>query len=304
MVDLNDVQVFAEVVEAGSFARAARRLGKPANSVSRRIQELEAALGVQLMRRSTRKLVLTDAGQRLYAQSATRLAEVARSVRELVEDQQLPSGSIRVAAQADFFDAFQMDWVAEFLAAHPRVQLEFLLDDHHVDLLENGVDLALRAGNSLDPHLVAKLVGQSRNVLVASPAYLSRRGTPDSVAELAEHDHITFTGNPRRIAWELESPEGYGEIRVTGRFRANTVSSLVEATCSGLGIALLPVFFARRAIQSGRLVRILPDHGSRPVRVHFVHHAGPRRPKAAAAFQAFASAKLLAHHILERPGAA
>ncbi len=137
---------------------------------------------------------------------------------------------------------------------------------------------------------------------MASPAYVSRRGAPLSIEALASHDCLAVLNRKRPASWHLDGPEGRTEIEVTGRFSANTVRSLFAAASAGLGIALLPALFARPAIQEGRLVRVLPEYGSRPVRVQFVHHSGARRPKAAAAFQVFASAKLLAQGIVERAG--
>src|SRR5215470_16347480 len=132
MLNLNDIALFVQVASARSFAGAARRLGIPANTLSRRMRDLEARLGVRLMQRSTRKLTLTDAGRRLYDRCAAQIDDLTQSVRDLSEDGAMPSGRVRIAAPADFLESFRMEWVSEFLALHPAVTLDFLLDDARV----------------------------------------------------------------------------------------------------------------------------------------------------------------------------
>src|SRR5213593_2642956 len=192
MLDLNDVALFVQVVRAGSFAAAARRLGMPANSASRRIQQLEQQLGLRLMKRSTRKLTLTDAGATFYARCADQVEALAEAAQELSEGSEVPSGRVRVAAPADFFNVFRMELIAEFLAAHPKVRLEFVLSDARADLIEEGIDIAIRSGEVREPTLVARRIGSGRVTLVASPAYLAARGMPGSVQELASHDCVTL----------------------------------------------------------------------------------------------------------------
>ncbi len=143
MLDLNDIGLFVQVVRFGSFAEAGRRLGIPANTVSRRIQELEEQLGARLMQRSTRKLKLTDAGHELYGNSAAAVDGLQQAGEDLIAGARIPRGLIRVAMPADFFDFYKMEWVAEFLASHPQVRIEFVLSDATVDLIEEGIDVAL-----------------------------------------------------------------------------------------------------------------------------------------------------------------
>ena len=206
MLDLNDIALFVQVVRAGSFAAAARRLGIPANTASRRIQQLEQQLGLRLMQRSTRRLTLTDAGATFYARCADQVEALAEAAQELGEGSQIPSGKVRVAAPADFFNWFLMNWIAEFLAAHPRVRLEFVLSDARADLIGEGIDVAIRGGKVLEPTLVARRVGTSRSTLVASPAYLAERGTPESVEALSGHDCIAVPRASGRTVWRLDGP--------------------------------------------------------------------------------------------------
>lgn len=146
MLDLNDIAMFVQVVRGGSFAEAARRLGMPPNTVSRRIQQLEANLGTRLLQRSTRKLTLTSAGQDFHERCAGAVDGLLEAGQELMTGSGEPSGLVRVAAPADFFDFFEMEWVTEFLAAHPRVRLDFVLSDAKADLIAEQIDVAFRGG--------------------------------------------------------------------------------------------------------------------------------------------------------------
>ena len=150
MLDLNDIALFVQVVDSASFAGAARRLGIPANTVSRRVLTLEKQLGTRLLQRSTRKLVLTAAGQAFHQRCAQAVGNLLDAGQEATINNQAPSGLIRVAAPADFFDFFRMEWVSEFLATYPRVRLEFVLSDARADLIADRIDLAFRGGRLQD----------------------------------------------------------------------------------------------------------------------------------------------------------
>src|ERR1700760_2648464 len=187
-LDLNHVFLFVEVVRANSLPAAARPRGTPANSVSRKIQDLEAQVGTRLIHRSTRKLTLTAAGRTFFERCAAPVSELAQAGQASVDDTRLVRGLVRVAAPADFFDLFQIEWVAEFLAAYPQVRLEFVLDDAKADLVGDGIDVALRAAHLVDDNLIGHKIIATQFDLVASPAYLARKGTPKTFASLADHD--------------------------------------------------------------------------------------------------------------------
>jgi len=261
MLDLNDIAMFVQVVRCGSFAEAARRLGLPPNTVSRRIQQLETQLGTRLMQRSTRKLTLTSAGQAFYERCAGAVDGLAEAGQELATGSQEPSGLVRVAATADFFDFFPMEWVAEFLAAHPRVRLDFVLSDAKADLIAEQIDVAFRGGPLRDSGYVARqLIGERSDGMVASPAYLAARGVPATLQDLVTHDCVTPAHPGGRTTWRLRGPEGDEEVQVAGRFSGNTAQSLRKATLTGLGIALLPPAMARLDVQAGLLVPVLPQY--------------------------------------------
>jgi LysR family transcriptional regulator AphB len=294
-MDLNDVALFVQVIRAGSFAEAARRLGMPPNTASRRIQELERQLGVRLMQRSTRKLTLTDAGRTLFDRCAEQVEALAQASQEFIDDAQVASGTVRVAAPADFFNWFLMDWIAEFLAAHPKVRIEFLLSDARADLIGESIDIAFRAGKISEPNLVARQVGTSGSMLVAGAAYLARRGTPLTLADLAGHDCISFPKLGGPASWSINGPEGDVEVKVTGRFGANTAQAMLHAALANLGVALLPSMIVAPHLQSGRLQEVLPGYGVNGLGVHLVYLSRRQLPRAVSALIDFTSAKVQAH---------
>lgn len=262
MLDLNDIAMFVQVVRHGSFAEAARRLGLPPNTVSRRIQQLEAQLGTRLMQRSTRKLTLTSAGQAFHERCAGAVDGLVEAGQELVAGSQEPSGLVRVAATADFFDFFPMEWVADFLAAHPLVRIDFVLSDAKADLIAEQIDVAFRGGALPDSGYVARqLIGPRADGLVASPAYIAARGMPATLQDLAHHDCVVTAHPSGRTTWRLTGPEGVEEeVPVAGRFSGNTAQALRKATLAGLGIALLPPGMGRLDIEASRLVPVLPQY--------------------------------------------
>lgn len=265
MLDYNEVAMFVAVAEAGSFVQASKRLGVPPNSLSRRIQHLEDKLGVRLLRRTTRKLSLTDAGNKFFRSCNGPVTAVGAAQRALLDQADTPSGSLRVAAPADFFTTFRLEWISEFLSDHVGASLEFLLSDETADLVTEQIDVALRSGRLPDSSLVARRLGPIHLILVASPGYLEKRGAPTALLDLATHECLTAPCPGERLAWRLEGPSGDETVHVTGRFAASTVSALHQAAIAGLGIALLPAIRLTRDVEEGRLRVVLPnyrrDHG-------------------------------------------
>lgn len=292
MVDLNDIALFVHVVRAGSFAAAARRLGMPSNTVSRRIQSFEQHLGVRLFQRSTRRLTLTSAGTTLYESSAEQVEALVEAARQVGEGSQLASGNVRVAAPADFFRWFPVAWMADFLADHPKVRLEFLLTDEKADLIEQGIDVAIRGGLEADPMHVARQIGTVRNALVASPGYLALRGTPVSIASLAQHDCIVASKTAGQTVWKLTGPRGDEEVVVTGRFQANMLHPLLDAALTGVGIGLLPTTATAPYVEEGQLVEVLPDYGTNVAGIYMVYSSRRQQPRAVTEFIDFTMAKI------------
>lgn len=293
MVDLNDVALFVQVVQAGSFAEAARRAGMPSNTLSRRIQQLEAALGARLLHRSTRKLTLTEAGGAFHSRCVDAVENLADATTELANDGQAPAGKIRVAAPADFFNLFSLEWVAEFLRAHPKVRLEFALSDVRADLVAERIDVAIRAGEVMEPTLVARRIGTGQNIMVASPAYLQLRDMPQSPDELSAHDCLVMPAGSGRATWRLVGPDGVTETSVAGRFHANSAQALLQAAVAGLGIALLPEVLTAAHVGAGNLIPVLPEYRVPGVNLHLVYQSRRQLPRAVQAFVEFATERML-----------
>ncbi|MDP9931715.1 LysR family transcriptional regulator [Variovorax paradoxus] len=294
MLDLNDIAVFVQVVRHGSFAEAARRLGLPPNTVSRRVQQLEAQLGTRLMQRSTRKLTLTSAGEAFHERCAGAVDGLIEAGQELITGSREPSGLVRVAATADFFDFFPMEWVADFLAAHPLVRVDFVLSDAKADLIAEQIDIAFRGGALPDSGYVGrKLMSARTDGMVASPAYIAARGTPATLQDLANHDCITSPHPSGRTVWRLAGPGGEEEeVQVTGRFTGNTAQALRKAALAGLGVALLPPTMARLDLEAGRLVRVLPQYQRTGQGLSVLYPSRKHLPLAVSAFIGMVMEKL------------
>ncbi|MBW8715632.1 MAG: LysR family transcriptional regulator [Variovorax paradoxus] len=296
MLDLNDIAMFVQVVRHGSFAAAARRLGLPPNTVSRRIQQLEAQLGTRLMQRSTRRLTLTSAGRAFHERCAGAVDGLVEAGQALITGSQQPSGLVRVAATADFFDFFPMEWVAGFLAAHPLVRVDFVLSDARADLIAEQIDIAFRGGALPDSGYVGrKLLGARTDGMVASPAYIAARGAPATLQELAEHDCVTSPHPSGRALWRLAGPGGAEEeVQVAGRFSGNTAQALRKAALAGLGIALLPPTMARLDLEAGRLVPVLPQYQRTGQGLSVLYPSRKHLPLAVSAFIGMVMEKLSA----------
>src|SRR6516165_8863649 len=187
MLDLNDIVVFARVVEAGSFTSAARLLGMPKTTVSRRVAALEREVGVRLVQRTTRSLAMTDAGRLYYEQSSQALRTIEDANLRLAEARAEPSGTIRVSAPSGLAVNFLTGAAFDFLAAYPKTKVELHLTDETLNLVANRIDLAFRGGVLPDSTLVARKLGSAHRILCASPDYLARHGVPAALADLARH---------------------------------------------------------------------------------------------------------------------
>ncbi|TGQ29590.1 MULTISPECIES: LysR family transcriptional regulator [unclassified Mesorhizobium] len=260
MIDLNDIAVFARVVEAGSFTAAARLLGMPKTKVSRRVAALEREVGVRLLQRTTRSLSMTDAGRLYYEQSSQALRTIEVANLRLAEARAEPSGTICISAPVGFGDHFLTGAVFDFLGAHPKTKVEMHLTDDKLNLVENGIDLAFRTGILPDSTLIARKLASTHRILCASPDYLARRGVPAVLADLARH-HCVIAGQSTASAhWVMDGPHGQEAVTVSGRFAANEMLAVIAAAIAGYGIAQLPHQAAEASIRDGRLRRVLDDY--------------------------------------------
>ncbi|VWL89161.1 LysR family transcriptional regulator [Burkholderia lata] len=293
MLDLNDLALFVQVIRAGSFSEAARRLRMPANTLSRRIDQLEGQLGTRLLHRSTRKLAPSTEGQALferYAPALDRIFEIER----LHADGQEPSGTVRVTAMAGLFEIFRLEWLAEFYARYPQISIDFLLDDTPSDLIGERIDLALRMGIETGGSFRVRRIAPGTMILAASPAYLERREAPRTPRDLADHDCLTVSGRQGRSMWRLQGPRGTQEISIDSRFSVNDMRVVVQACIAGLGVALLPQLLAEPGIEQGKLVRVLPSYrrSSSDLGLQLVYTSRPPLAPAVTVFADFLLEKL------------
>ena len=196
-----------------------------------------------------------------------------------------PNGLVRVAAPADFFDFFQMDWVSGFLAAYPRVRLDFILSDAKADLIAEQIDVAFRGGALRNSGFIGRQILDPRSVgMVASPAYIAAHGSPRTLQDLVNHDCVIFAQPGGHATWRLIGPQGEEEVQVSGRFSGNTAQALRRAAVAGLGIALLPPVMARLDVQAGVLVPVLAQYQPKGYGLNVLYPSRRQLPLAVSAF--------------------
>lgn len=262
MQDLNDLYYFAAVVEHSGFAAAERALGIPKSRLSRRITQLETDLGVRLLQRSTRRFAVTDVGQSVYRHAQSMLAE-AQAAREVVDRLSAePRGVIRVSVPVALAQQQLPNLLPEFLARYPQVRVHLQVGNRRVDVINEGIDVALRVRSKLDDDgsLVMRSFGQIQELLVASPDYLRRMGYPRTPEELAEHVTMSVSEDEARQRWELHGPEG--EVRhvdLKPRVMGFDFPMLMSLAQKGVGITLLPETTCAEAIRRGELEVVLPQ---------------------------------------------
>lgn len=290
-MDLNRVSIFVSVVDRGGFTAAAKALSLPKSSVSRAVALLEADLGARLLRRSTRSITLTDAGRAFYERAAHGVGALEEA-REAVADLESEiRGPVRITAPVDAGVWLLAPLVAAFGARHPAVVIDVSLTSRVVDMIEERIDLALRAGPLRDETLVAKKLPPLDFALYASSAYLLAHGTPRRVADLATHRTVLFRAPSGRTTWTLSGPRGAEAVGVAGAISTDDFAFALESVASGAGIGLLPRFVAERGGQ-GRIERVLPSHVVPGAPVHLVHPAGRFLPRRVAALRDFLVAEL------------
>ena len=269
-IDLNLVSVFSRVVELGSFTAAARALGLPKSSVSRAVTRLEESLGVRLLQRTTRKLGLTQAGSHYLSEvrgPLQRLVEASSDVAELTRE---PRGLVRLTMPPEVGETEMSEILMAFVRKYPRVQLDLIVTSRRVNLVEEGVDLALRSGTLADSTLVARKVAVSELGLYAAPAYLRARGRPRRLTDLAAHDCIVYRSQGELMPWRLMGPRGIEQVSVSGPITADDLGTVKSLTLAGLGVSLFPDILVRAEENSGKLERLLPAYAVRGAATYVV----------------------------------
>ncbi len=270
-MDLNQILTFVRVAEAGSFTGAAARLGLPKSTVSRKVAELEGRLGVSLLRRTTRQLSLTEAGE-AYLRTCSAAVRVLQEAELAARTaQETPQGTLRVTAVADFARAYLGRFLDRYLSKHPEVRAEVFVTDRLVDLVAEGFDLAIRMGELDDSNLKSRRIGSSDLGLYAAPSFLKRHPELSHPRDLQRVDCLRFTAISEENTWRLRNSRGHEEdFRVLTRFSSNHLPLIQDRAESGAGLALLPEYTCRKALASGRLVRVLPAWWSPGGPIHIV----------------------------------
>jgi len=265
-MDLNQTRVFVEVVRAGGFAAAGRRLGLPKSTISARIQALETRLGAQLLKRSTRQLALTSEGTAFFERVAGAVDSLVDAEAASTAEDGVLSGTIRFTAPLEFPRDAITQAISGFLRQHPRVRFQITLTNHPVDLVAENIDLALRGGHPGGAGLIIRKVGQIRMSLFASPHYIERCGRPACDADLAAHDLLLFSSaSPSRV---LRAAELVGQIEP--RIASDNLAFLRRMAIAGVGIAALPEALVAHDVAAGRLEQVLAAWGGEPAALHIV----------------------------------
>lgn len=271
MDTLTSMRVFASVADAGSFSAAARRLDLSRAMVSKHVQHLEDHLGTRLLQRTTRKLSLTESGQDYLERCRQILTDVAEAEASAANLTAKPSGILRITLPVSFGLRYVGPLIAAYLARYPDLDLDVSLSDRRVDLIEEGLDLAVRIGASLEPGVVARQLGADRLVICGAPAYFARHGVPTHPRQLASHNCVLYSYAAMQNEWVLSGPDGQFSVKVGGNLRANNGDFLNQFVLDGGGLMCQPDFLVRAEIDAGRLVEVLRDYTSTPLGIFAVY---------------------------------
>ena len=289
---IGSVAVFVEVAERRSFAEAGRRLGRSPTAITRAIGELEARLGVRLLNRTTRAVGVTEAGERFLAGARRVLADLDEIERAAVGEGTEPRGELRVTAPILFGRLHVSPIMIEFLERFPDVSVALSLIDRPVDLVEEGLDVAVRIGALAESSAIASRVGALHRIVVASPDYLARCGTPKAPAELGAHAIIAFSGMEGADRWVFRGQGGEASVAIRPRLVVTTAEAAVDAARAGFGVTRVLSYQAADDIARGSLRRLLQAHEGAELPVHLLYPGGRHPPPKLRAFLDFAVPRL------------
>ncbi len=254
------IPVFVAVVENGGFSAAARTLRISKSAVSKRINQLEKHLGVRLLHRTTRKLSLTEAGERYFEHATQALTAAGQAEDAVTELQGEPQGNLKISSPMSFGRLHVAPLIPKLLRRYPKLQIDLVMDDRKVDLVAAGFDVAIRSGRLPDSTLVARKLAPLRQVLCASPDYIDRYGLPGTPAELTGRNCVLFSYSSDANEWTLNGEDGPEIVLVSGSYRVNNSEALLEALREGVGIGRLPTFVAGPDLKTGRLVTLFESY--------------------------------------------
>ena len=282
------MQVYVRVVETGSFSKAAREFATTQPTVTKMVAATEARLKVRLLNRNTRGVSVTESGALYFekCKTITREADEAENIATLRQNQ--TQGLLRVGTSVAFGRRVVVPLALDFMAQHPQVQLDLSFEDRYTDLVAQGIDVAIRMGKLADSSLGARFLGANPWLVVASPKYLRKHGTPRTSADLANHAALIYSSVLGDDVWRLSTPGGETvTVPVVGRLRSNNLSAVLAAARSGLGLAAMPRYVAADSLASGHVVEVLRDHSLPEQEIHAVFPSPKLVPGKVAAFVAF-----------------
>ena len=269
---MQSMSVFRRVVEAKNFSAVARETNMSQSTVSKHIAALEERLGTKLLNRSTRSLQLTEAGREYYHHCVRILNDFHEAEASIGKGKIKPTGTLRISTSAAFGRTCLIPYLAEFFEAYPEINLDLQFDDNYVDLVKEGIDLAIRIGPLEDSTLIARKIGISPRIVVASPEYLVKHGRPKKPADLRKHDCLFYSLQKAPNRWYFNSTQqGDESILVDGRFKASSPDAICDAAIQGLGIAILSEWYVRQYLENGQLKQILDDYHPTAFDIHAVY---------------------------------
>jgi len=262
MEGFSAIPIFVAVVEKGGFSAAARTLEISKAAVSKRISQLEAQLGVRLLHRTTRRLSLTEAGERYFEYAAQALASAKQGEDAVTELQGEPQGKLKISSPMSFGRLHVAPLIPKLLKRYPKLEIDLIMDDRKVDLVAKGVDIAVRSGsgNLPDSTLVARKLAPLRQVLCASPEYIEQHGRPEKPADLTAHNCVLYSYSSDVNEWTLSKDGKPETVAVSGNYRLNNSEGIIEAIKEGTGIGRLPTFVAGPDLKAGRLVQLFQSY--------------------------------------------
>jgi DNA-binding transcriptional LysR family regulator len=268
---LTSMKVFATVVETGSFAAASNRLDLSRSMASKYVAHLEEHLGTRLLQRTTRKLTLTESGSGYYERCQQILADIAEAEQGATHLTAAPRGTLRMTIPVSFGVLHMGPLVADYLKQYPDVKIDMLLSDHRVDLIEEGLDLAVRIGAMPESGLIAKKLASDRVAICGSPDYFARHGVPVTPQDLVHHNCLLYSYTPSGDEWKMAGPDGEHTVKVAGSLRATNGEMVKLAALGGIGLIRQPLFLAAAEIRAGRLVEVLTEYRSYDLGVYAVY---------------------------------
>ncbi len=269
---MQSMAIFRRVVEAKNFSAVARETNMSQSTVSKHIAALEERLDTKLLNRSTRSIMLTEAGKEYYHHCIRILNDFQEAEASVGKGKIKPTGTLRISTSAAFGRTCLLPHMKEFFDQFPDIDIDLLFDDDYIDLVKEGIDLAIRIGPLADSTLIARKIGSSPRVVVASPDYLVKHGRPKKPADLSKHNCLLYSLQKTPNLWYFNSTqEGDESIKVNGRLKASSPDAVCDATVEGLGISILGEWYAREHIKNGRLKVILPDYRPTTYDIHAVY---------------------------------